>query len=133
MKLPSFALLPSVVILFGAALGVLSTGCPAAGCPQCTLKKAQFTISPADGEIVDVVMHSEGVFTKHCGGERDPDGCTLSEKESLGALREGKQDPQPLPWESDDDDRITVRVDVHRRTDRGVVVQTPAPAVSIVE
>jgi hypothetical protein len=132
MKLPSFALLPSVAITVGALLGIFSTGCPAAGCPQCTIKKAQFTISPAEGTIVDVVMHSDGEFTGHCDGQRDPDGCTLTDEHSLGVLPENVRQEEPLPWETDDDDQIDVRILVHRQTASGTVVQTPAPTVTIV-
>jgi hypothetical protein len=130
MKLPSFALLPAVTLLLGVTL--LSTGCPAPTCPQCTIKKAQFTISPAEGTIVDVVMHSDGEFTGHCAGQRDPDGCTLTDEHSLGVLPQNVRQEPPLPWETDDDDQVDVRILVHRQTASGTVVQTPAPTVTIV-
>lgn len=132
MKLPSSPFLPSVAIMLGAALGILTTGCPQAGCPPCSLKKAQFTISPAEGTIVDVVMHSEGNFTGHCAGQRDPDGCTLTDDHSLGVLPQNVRQEPPLPWETDDDDQVDVRILVHRQTASGTVVQTPAPTVTIV-
>lgn len=132
MKLPSFSFRTSVVILFGTTLGVLTTGCPEPGCPQCTIKRAQFTIDRAEGEIVDVVMHSEGMLTGHCDGEEKPEGCTLTERESLGVLREEEKQEAALPFKTDSDDRVTVRIDVHRKDrDGNVIVQTPAPKVEI--
>jgi hypothetical protein len=118
--------------LFGAAVGLLVTGCPSPGCPQCSLKNANFTINPAEGAIVDVVMKSTADFTGHCAGEKDPAGCTRSDERSLGVLPERKAQKVPLPWESDDDDVLRVTIDVVREApDGGTRIQTPAPAVTI--
>lgn len=127
---PSYSVLTAG--LLGAAVGLLVTGCPSPGCPQCSLKNANFTINPAEGAIVDVVMKSEADFTGHCAGERDPDGCSKSEERSLGVLPERKKQKFPLPWESDDDDVLRVTIDVVREAPGGgTTIQTPAPAVTI--
>lgn len=133
MKLPSITTLWTVGAFVGAVLGTFVTGCPSAGCPQCTIKKAQFTIPRAEGAITEVVMDMECKFTGHCDGERDPDGCKLSETERLGVLRENERIEEPLPWETDDDDECTVEVEVTRQlADGSKVVQTPGPSVTIV-
>jgi hypothetical protein len=132
MQLPTFFSVSGVTIVFGVVLGILSTGCPAPTCPQCTIKKAQFTIPSAEGTIVDVVMKSEGDFTGHCDGERDSDGCQLSDEQSLGVLPENVRQEEHLPWQTDDDDQVTVRIEVMRQTSRGTTVQVPAPVVTIV-
>lgn len=76
---------------------------PAPGCPQCSLKKAQFTISPASqlGQNVEIgpakLIHTV-TYTHDCVNGQPT--CVVTAREDLGVLEPGRYE-EPLLLETD--------------------------------